>query len=70
MARNTGTARKGNDMATKENDAPKFCPFCGSGAKLVKILEWEARNLDDRRNNCFVDEYQCHGDCEGKSFWA
>ena len=57
-------------MTTKDNDAAKFCPHCGSCAGIMRVAEWHAVSKDDPDNECDLDEYQCHGDCEGKSFWV
>lgn len=59
------------DHFAKTAAPPRFCPYCG-GPKLRDCVEWSARSLDtsDRDNTATLTEYQCDGDCEGRSFWA
>lgn len=50
---------------------PSLCPFCGSG-KIVFVNTWRANSEDpsDKDNVAELDEYQCEGSCEGRSFWV
>lgn len=52
---------------TKEPEpGPTCCPRCGS-KNFTGISEWFARSIDDLKNECNLDEYQCK-DC-GVAFW-
>ena len=50
---------------------PLLCPFCG-GNKVVFVNTWVANSGDlcDKDNVAELDEYQCEGSCEGRSFWV
>lgn len=49
--------------------APRFCPYCGS-PEIREVAEWEATSAEDPDNVANVKEYQCHGPCQGRSFWS
>lgn len=48
---------------------PVCCPFCG-GKDIAVSAEWQATSGEDADNASTLQEYQCRGDCNGRSFWA
>lgn len=50
---------------------PQFCPYCG-GTAIVFTNTWRAVSEEphDCGNTAELDEYQCQGMCEGRSFWG
>lgn len=48
---------------------PVCCPFCGSKG-IREIVEWESTSIEDDENTCRQTEYQCQGECQGRSFWC
>jgi len=49
---------------------PKFCPFCGCDKVGFRNC-WSGLRSDDAPTNIVdLDEYQCEGACEGRSFWS
>lgn len=58
-----------NDVLAWTSD-PVNCPFCGDPeVALREITEWTAQSIDDPGNVAELTEYQCHGSCQGRSFW-
>ena len=59
------------DLATTKASEPSHCPFCG-GESVRFVNTWRAYSEEpgDQSNVAHLDEYQCHGACEGRSFWA
>ena len=57
------------DIVDSWKSKPICCPFCGS-RKISEFAEWVAASTDDTCNIALVIEYQCNGNCEGRSFWT
>jgi hypothetical protein len=53
-----------------EFDSPKFCPYCGHATIRDSCPVWHATSLEEPDNDAELQEYQCTGECEGRSFWA
>ena len=51
------------------DSAPTSCPFCGSG-EIVSLETWSAKSDNEPDNQNKLTEYQCHGTCQARSFWA
>ena len=52
------------------SDKPvRYCPFCG-GHSIVKLTTWSVQSDEDPENNGMVYEYQCEGECQGRSFFV
>ena len=49
-------------METPPLNLIPFCPYCGSRE--------EQREIVDREHTVIVVEFQCHGHCEGRSYWV
>lgn len=51
------------------NEESIYCPFCKS-ENIVWCETWvDARNEADQNNLIDLEEYQCHEEKCGKSFW-
>ncbi len=48
---------------------PICCPFC-TGPVSAPLTEWSAVSVEDNGNVCTLEEYQCEGACQGRSFFA
>ena len=55
---------------TRESKPPIFCPYCGCQSVTQPLVVWAAYSTDDLANTAELDEHQCEGACEGRSFWA
>ena len=63
-----------SDSVTEDGEAvegdPIACPFC-SGNLVVFTAKWSGLSSDEYPSNkADLDEYQCRGDCCGRSFWV
>jgi hypothetical protein len=59
-----------NPPGEADSPAPRYCPYCGgSNVRDVDVV-WEAKSTEEPDNTGDLAEYQCHGACEGRSFWA
>ena len=62
------TVQKGGAIPVDSNPKPSFYPFCGTRS-IIEIGEWKATSNDDIENTESLIEYQCQGNCQGRSFW-
>jgi hypothetical protein len=53
-----------------ELDPVRFCPYCGKETVRDSCPEWHASSMEEEGNSAVLQEYQCTGTCEGRSFWA
>jgi len=49
---------------------PKFCPFCGDNEIRDVERAWVAECVQAGALSTDLKEYQCQGECQGRSFWA
>jgi hypothetical protein len=53
-----------------DHEHVQYCPYCGKATITDFCPDWQARSLEDATNEATLQEYQCTGLCEGRSFWA